>query len=144
MGRRLLITITDMTQPVEQLLEISSLREQALSELAERKRAEKNLRASEKRFQDIALSSADWIWEMDQQCNYTFATEKAKDILGFDPEELKGFNFLDLLTSQEKLRALDTFMHAVARRQPWVDIEAWLLTKDGRQICLAVQCRAAV
>jgi PAS domain S-box-containing protein len=134
--RRLLITITDMTQPVEQLLEISSLREQALSELAERKRAEKNLRASEKRFQDIALSSADWIWEMDQQCNYTFATEKAKDILGFDPEELKGFNFLDLLTSQEKLRALDTFMHAVARRQPWIDIEAWLLTKDGRQICL--------
>ena len=135
-GHRLLITLTDMTQPVEQLREISGLREQALTELAERKRAEKNLRASEKRFQDIALSSADWIWEMDQQCNYTFATDKARDILGFDPEELKDYNFLDLLTSQEKLRALETFMPAVAGRQPWVDLEAWLLTKDGRQICL--------
>lgn len=135
-SRRLLITITDMTQPVEQLREINGLREHALSELAERKRAEKKLLASEKRFQDIALSSADWIWEMDQQCNYTFATGRAREILGFNPDELKGYNFLDLLTSQEKVRALDTFMRAVSRREPWVDLEAWLLTKDRRQICL--------
>ena len=134
--RRLLITITDMTQPVAQLREINGLREQAVSELAERRRAEKNLRASEKRFQDIALSSADCIWEMDQQCNYTFATGRAREILGFYPEELRDYNFLDLLTSQEKVRALDSFMSAVSRREPWVDLEAWLLTKDGRQICL--------
>ncbi len=133
---RLLISITDMTQPFEQLREINELREQALSELAERKRAEKNLRISQKRFQDIALSSADWIWEMDQQCNYTFATGRALEILGFSPEELENYNFIDLLTSQEKVRALDTFMSAVSRREPWVDLEAWLLTKDGRQICL--------
>lgn len=135
-GRRLLITITDMTQPLDQLREIIGLREQALSELAERRRAEKNLRASEKRFQDIALSSADWIWEMDQQCNFTFATGRAREILGFYPEELKEYNFLDLLTSQEKVRALDSFMSAVSRREPWIDLEAGLLTKDGRQICL--------
>ncbi|GAG39351.1 unnamed protein product, partial [marine sediment metagenome] len=39
-------------------------------DITERKRAEVELKESEKRFEDIALSSADWIWEVDANGKY--------------------------------------------------------------------------
>ena len=47
-------------------------------DISGQKRILEDLRQSEKRFQDIALSSADWIWEVDQNGIYTFASGQVR------------------------------------------------------------------
>ena len=36
---------------------------------------------------------ADWIWEIDEKGVYTYCSEKVKDILGYDIEEMIGKTF---------------------------------------------------
>ncbi len=94
------------------------------------------LRISEKRFQDIALSSADWIWEINQQGVYTFASGKVKQILGYDQEEILGKTPFDLMPTDEAARVRRHFEQLAAAKKPITDVEHWNLTKDGRLVCL--------
>jgi len=68
---------------------------------SQRERILEELRTSEKRFQDIALSTGDFIWEIDRRGAYTFASGKVRQILGFEPEEIVGKSLFDLMPSSE-------------------------------------------
>jgi two-component system sensor histidine kinase/response regulator len=94
------------------------------------------LRISEKRFQDIALSSADWIWEIDQNWVYSFASGRVKQILGYDREEILGKTPFDLMPPEEAARIRQHFQQLAAEKKPIVAVENWNLTKDGRLVCL--------
>lgn len=59
-------------------------------DVTEQRQGEEALRSSEQRFRDIAFTSADWIWEMDAQGRYTFASDNVMAILGHAPAELTG------------------------------------------------------
>jgi PAS domain S-box-containing protein len=67
-------------------------------DITARKEAEEALRASEQRFRSLVETTSDWIWEVDQNAVYTYASPKIKDILGYEPEEVVGktpFDFMD-------------------------------------------------
>ena len=57
----------------------------ALTDTSERKQTEDTLRYSEQRFDDIARASADWIWEVNAEGTYTFASNNVQDMLGYNP-----------------------------------------------------------
>ena len=105
-------------------------------DISDQKRILEELRISEKRFQDIALSSADWIWEVDQNGVYTFASGKVKQILGYESEEIIGKTPFDLMPKNESARVRGIYDHLMAERQPVVDLVNWNLSKDGRLVCL--------
>ncbi|TKJ42190.1 hypothetical protein CEE37_00495 [candidate division LCP-89 bacterium B3_LCP] len=102
----------------------------------ERKRAEEHLRETGKRLQDIVLSSADWIWEVDNKGRYTFASEKTKQILGYDPEEIIGKTPFDLMPKEEAERIGVIFNEIASKKMPIYDLENWNLTKAGKKVCL--------
>jgi PAS domain S-box-containing protein len=52
-------------------------------DITARKAAEDALRASELRFHDIVNASADWVWEVDAQGRYTYASESVRALLGY-------------------------------------------------------------
>ena len=106
------------------------------SDITEKKKIEKKLRESEKRFRDVALSSADWIWEVDKNGRYTFASGKVKQILGYDPEEIIGKTPLELMPKEEAERIGKIFEKIVSEKKPIVDLENWNLTKEGEKVCL--------
>jgi len=73
-------------------------------EITKRKQAEEALRESKKRFKDISFSMADWIWEVDKNGKYTFASGKAKQILGYAPKEMIGKTPFELMPEDEAKR----------------------------------------
>jgi len=105
-------------------------------DISDQKRVLEELKASEKRFQDIALSSADWIWEVDKTGVYTFASGQVKQILGYESEEIIGKTPFDLMPKHEADRVRQIFNQLSADKQPLVDLVNWNLTKSGRLVCL--------
>jgi len=76
-------------------------------EITERKKIEKELQNSEERFRQVAENAEEWIWEMDAEGLYTYASPVVERVLGYTPEELVGKkHFYDLLhpEDQEKLK----------------------------------------
>jgi len=105
-------------------------------DISDQKMILEDLRKSEKRFQDIALSSADWIWEVDQDGVYTFASGQVKQILGYEAEEIIGKTPFDLMPKNEAARVRQIFQKLSLEKQPLVDMVNWNLSKDGKLVCL--------
>ena len=72
-------------------------------DITEKKKAEKNLRQIQQRFEQVAKSAGEWIWEVDSNGIYVYSSPVIKDLLGFEVEELVGKkHFYDLFPTNEK------------------------------------------
>jgi len=107
-----------------------------LRDISDRETAEKALRESEKRLQDILMSSADWIWEIDKNGKYTFASGRVKEILGYESGEIIGKLPFDLMEEREAKKIGEIFQKITSEKKPIVDLEHWNISKDGRRVCL--------
>ncbi len=105
-------------------------------ETTERKRMEENLKESENRFKDLALTSADWIWEVDNEGKYVFASGKVKSVLGYSPEELIGKTPFDFMSKVEAKKIGGIFEKIASEKNQIVDLENWNLCKDGKKVCI--------
>ncbi|HEX3044952.1 MAG TPA: ATP-binding protein, partial [Bacillota bacterium] len=94
-----------------------------------------NLKKSEKRFKDIAFSSADWIWELDEKGVYTYCSEKVEELLGYQREEIIGKTPFDFMPPEEAERNRAIFDQILQNREQIKDLENWNLSKNGRRIC---------
>jgi len=100
------------------------------------KRAEEALRASEERFRALTESTSDWVWEVDVDGVYTYASPKVKDLLGYEPEEVIGKTPFDLMPPEEAKRIAEEFRAIVDSQRPFARLENTNLHKDGRLIVL--------
>jgi PAS domain S-box-containing protein len=105
-------------------------------DISDQKKILEELKNSEKRFQDIALSSADWIWEADKNGVYTFASGKVKQILGYESAEIIGKTPFDLMPKHEASRVRQLYSQLMVDKQPIIDLVNWNLSKNGRLVCL--------
>jgi len=58
--------------------------------IAELKRTQKALKASEQRFREFAEVASDWFWEMDANFRYTYFSERAWTLTGHSPAAVIG------------------------------------------------------
>ncbi len=107
-----------------------------LRDITERKQAAEALEISERRFHDIALSSADWIWEVDENGIYTFASGRVEEILGYESHELIGRTPFELMPKEEAGRIRKIFEGIAGDKGPIIDLEHWNLTENGEKVCL--------
>ncbi len=105
-------------------------------DMSQRERILDELRHSERRFQDIAMSSGDFLWEIDRTGVYTFASGRVKQILGYEPEEIVGKPMFDLMPFPEASRVRHYFKRVSSEKRPIVDFVSWNTAKDGRLVCL--------
>ncbi|MEN6585618.1 MAG: PAS domain S-box protein, partial [Sulfuricella sp.] len=98
---------------------------------SERKQATEAHRASEERFRDIALTSADWLWEVNAEGRYTFASDNVLNVLGYRAEEIIGKTPFDLMSPEEAERVMPLFQEIVARQVPFRLLENVNRHKDG-------------
>ncbi len=98
--------------------------------------AEKALRQCGDRFQDMVERINDWVWEVDPNGVYTYASPRVRDFLGYDPEELIGKTPFDLMPETEAKRVGRIFREFVEKRQPFCAIENTNLHKNGLSIVL--------
>ncbi|MCX7893626.1 MAG: EAL domain-containing protein, partial [Burkholderiales bacterium] len=116
-----------------------------LLDITERKRAEQQLRESERRFRDFAEAAGEYVWEVDRESRFTFVSRRVEAVLGYRPEELYGRHPFDLMPPGEAERVRELLAHALALGQPLRNIEHRSLTRSGTlvwQLVSAVPIRA--
>lgn len=105
-------------------------------EIENRKRAEKELRKSEERFRALTESTSDWIWEVDVDGAYTYASPKANDLLGYKPEEIIGKTPFDFMPADEAERVAGLFRKIGKSGKPFSGLENTNIRKDGQHVVL--------
>ena len=98
--------------------------------------AREELRKSEERFRSMVETTSDWVWEVDVNGRYTYASPRVRDLLGYEPEEVLGYTPFDFMlpaAAQEMGRIFRTTIqnHGVFER-----VENNNLRKDGQLVVL--------
>ncbi|HET6757491.1 MAG TPA: PAS domain S-box protein [Burkholderiales bacterium] len=100
-------------------------------DITERKHAEHLLRESEQRFRDVVNAAGEYIWEVDVQWNYTYASERVERTLGYSEHELLGRSFFSLMPDGEANRVREWFREKVPEGQSFRYLEHKTRTKYG-------------
>jgi PAS domain S-box-containing protein len=125
--------ITAMNIPVpSQNLIVSTVQD-----VSKRVQAENALIESEERFRQVVESTGDFIWEVDAQGLYTFASPLVEKMLGYTPEELlQKKHFYDLYDPavREALKAAS--LRLFAERKAFRDFPNPNVSKSGKIVHL--------
>ena len=108
----------------------------AIQDITERKHAEEQLKESEKRFRNLVETTSDWIWEIDANGVYTYASPRIRDILGFEPSEVLGKRLGEFMPPDEVQRVVGILTPIFAVRSSFSNLENKNFHKDGRVVVL--------
>ncbi|MEI2405703.1 sensor domain-containing protein [Niallia taxi] len=93
-------------------------------------------RTNEERFRLLVEHVSDWIWEVDENGIYTYASPQIKDILGYSPAEVIGKTPFHLMEPLEGKRIAPIFEYHVANKLPIKSLENINLHRDGHEVIL--------
>lgn len=105
-------------------------------DITERLESETALRQSEERFRNLVETTSDWIWEVDIEGYYTYASPQASELLGYTPAELMGKHFTDLMPTVEGESIRTLFNEVVSNGAPIHSLVNTNRHKDGRTVVL--------
>ena len=100
------------------------------------KRYADQLARSEQRFKDFADSSADWLWEISQNYEFTYVSPGVKTTLGHLPQDMIGRNIFEALFAKHDDATRDLIEELSERHQPYREVEFWTRTRTGERVCL--------
>lgn len=96
-----------------------------------RKHSEKNLRESEARLSLAADSAEAGLWELDCSTNHFWATERAREIFGYGPEEIISMKRFETSIHPDDLELVrQVIARALSEHEP-VNVEYRILVGDG-------------
>ena len=101
-----------------------------------RKRVEEALRESEEKFRSLVETTSDFVWEVDFNGVYTYASPQVRDLLGYEPEEVLGRKPFEFMPQDESARVMTEFSALAREHKPFVGIENVNIRKDGRRVVL--------
>lgn len=118
-----LLSITLLSSIFDQRLTVRLIREIALAE-------------KEKHFRNLVETTSDWIWEVDRNGRYTYASPQVLELLGYTPEHIIGKTPFDLMPTAEAERFASIFQPLFAARQPFKCLENINHHRDGHLVVL--------
>ncbi len=104
---------------------------------SERRAAAERLRSSEERFRQIAEAAGDFIFEVDAEGLYTYASPVAEQILGYKPEEIVGKkHFYDFFTPEKREETKKAAFAVFERREAFHCFPNLNIRRDGKIVAL--------
>lgn len=103
---------------------------------AQRLLAEDALRKSEERLRDILFSTADWVWEVDENGLYTYSSIKGNELFEASQEDILGKSPFHFMPPDEAEKVGKIFNELIEKRVPIRNLENWNIAKNGKRICL--------
>jgi PAS domain S-box-containing protein len=103
-------------------------------DVTERKQAEEAVAESHKKYRGLVEKINDWVWEIDADGVYTYVSPRARELLGYAPEEIVGKTPFDLMPPAEAQRVWNAFEPTWLGRKPLELCENTLVRKDGRLV----------
>jgi len=110
----------------------------SVRDMTETDRLERELRDSENRYRDLASSSPDMVFATDPQGNYTFISDAAQTILGWDGDEAMGKPFTDYVPEHALPVAVASYAALVAAPDQVQHSRIPFIHADGREIPLEI------
>ena len=107
-----------------------------IEKVVRKNRLEQSLLTSEKRFQDMAENTSDWIWEMGAQGKYIYSNPVVEDIIGYSRDEVIGRYFYDFFCSENKEACKGRIFELMAELKPIESFDNILLRKDGVEVIM--------
>jgi PAS domain S-box-containing protein len=108
-----------------------------IHDITNRKRAEKALIESKNRFQAIADNSGGWIWEVDNNGLYTYASEHSYKLIGYTQKEIVNKKyFYDFFVENEREKLKTEAFKIFQSKQSFNGFENHIIHKDGRRIII--------
>jgi PAS domain S-box-containing protein len=133
-------SMQDKNMKPEQLMNELAAMRQRVAELErsenEHKKTKDILQESEQQGRSLGEITSDWLWEVDRQGFYTYASLKVKDLLGYEPKEVIGRRTFDFIPPDEAERIAPRFNAIVQSGKPFFRLENINLHRDGRRITL--------
>ncbi len=108
-----------------------------MMDLSDLRRAEAALRESEKRFRDISENALEWIWEVDAEGVYTYASPVVEKILGYTPDEILGKHFYDLFHQDDREELKRKALDVLSKKQCLREFINRNIHKNGQVVWLA-------
>ncbi|HET6822016.1 MAG TPA: PAS domain S-box protein [Anaerolineales bacterium] len=107
-------------------------------DITEQKLAQEALEENQARYQTLVETSHDLIWTIDAQGRFTYVNRAARDIYGYEPEELIGKSFIEVLDKQSYgSRDFEKFHEMIEKENTLHGFETYVRRRDGRQIILS-------
>jgi PAS domain S-box-containing protein len=102
-----------------------------------RKLTEARLRESVERFRQVAETAGEFIWEVNAEGLYTYASPSVEKILGYTAEELVGkMHFYDLFVPSVQEKRKGAAFQVFAHRQTFRDFPIANVSKSGKIVLL--------
>jgi|GEM_PF-1312527 len=96
----------------------------------------KELEDSKKRITDILDNITDFVWQVDKNGTYTYASSQVKTILGFETQEIVGKKIFDFMDEKETTRIKEIFEQLAKNRLPIKELVNKNIHKNGKKIWL--------
>jgi PAS domain S-box-containing protein len=103
----------------------------AARDITERKRAEKALQESEKKYREVVENATEIIYAVDEKGNFTYANPAGLKVTGYSLEELRGFNYMDLVLPEHRERVAETYVNQFRGKISTTHIEFPFFNKAG-------------
>ncbi len=106
--------------------------------ITERKRLEKALQESEERFRQVAENALEWIWEVDSDGLYTYASPAVEKLLGYKPEEIIGKkHFYEMFHPEDRENLKKVAFSAFKEKSSFRDFINRNVHKNGNTVWLS-------
>ncbi|HYA92617.1 MAG TPA: PAS domain S-box protein, partial [Thermodesulfobacteriota bacterium] len=106
----------------------------AARDITERKRAEKALQESEKKYREVVENATEIIYAVDEKGNFTYANPAGLKVTGYSLEELRGFSYMDLVLPEHRERVMETYVNQFREKISTTHIEFPFFNKAGEII----------
>ena len=87
-------------------------------------------------YRQLVENSSDWIWEVDENLVYTYASPKCFDLLGHTPEEMIGTTPMDHMPPDEQQRVGAIIAPVIEKREEFSRLENTNIHIDGHLVVL--------
>jgi PAS domain S-box-containing protein len=105
-----------------------------ITDITDQKAEQDRRLASEKRLQDVIDAAGEYVWEVDLQGRYLFASDQVETLLGRAPETLLKRTPFDFMPEDERQRVGDFFADKTAKKAPFRNLEHRSIHKQGHEV----------
>ena len=89
------------------------------------------LQESEKRYRQVVENATEIIYTVDEKGNFTYANPTGLKVTGYSLEELRRFNYMDLVVPEHRERVTEIYINQLRQRIPTTHVEFPFLNKAG-------------
>jgi PAS domain S-box-containing protein len=98
------------------------------------KHSEKALQEAEKRYRQVVENATEIIYAVDEKGNFTYGNPTSLKVTGFSLEQLRQYNYQDLVVPEHRERVLQAYINQLRERRSTSYIEFPFFSKSGEII----------